>query len=267
MPLHRTLAASFLVVLIAGCGHALPGTARPQAASAKLHARVVPNGYYQQAEGKAGAELLAALHDVVVPHTDLGYDRARDVMFGLVDDMDGDDVVSCIYIGAAFDHVTNSKTAYRNGDGLNAEHTWPQSKGAVGPAKADLHHLFPAQVHANTVRSAYPFGIVAQSEWEEGGSKLGLDANGKRVFEPRDDHKGDTARALLYFYACYGKVGSTDTSNFAVEAPVLAQWHQTDAVNDAERERNDAIYAAQGNRNPFVDRPEWVAAVGSFLPN
>ena len=87
-----------------------------------------------------------------------------------------------------------------------------------------------------------------------------------RVFEPRDDHKGDTARALLYFYTVYGFKGNADKSNFKVEEPVMATWCKADPVDAYEAKRNDAIYAAQGNRNPYIDRPEWVGAVGKFLP-
>jgi hypothetical protein len=43
---------------------------------------------------------------------------------------------------------------------------------------------------------------------------------------------------------------------------------QLDPVSDTERARNDAIHALQRNRNPFVDRPEFVALVyqGAQLP-
>jgi endonuclease I len=40
----------------------------------------------------------------------------------------------------------------------------------------------------------------------------------------------------------------------------LIAWHQADPPDDAERARNEVIYSFQGNRNPFIDHPEWGTA-------
>lgn len=37
-------------------------------------------------------------------------------------------------------------------------------------------------------------------------------------------------------------------------------WHQADLPDAAERARNEVIHGAQGNRNPFIDQPEWGTA-------
>ena len=117
---------------------------------------------------------------------------------------------------------------------------------------------------ANSTRGSFPFGTVKNPDWSEGGSVRGTDEKGRIVFQPRKEQRGDTARALLYFYTVYGRVGSTSLENFNVEEPVLKQWHTEDPVTATEVARNDAVQAAQGNRNPFVDRPEFVEAIGSF---
>ena len=41
----------------------------------------------------------------------------------------------------------------------------------------------------------------------------------------------------------------------------LLVWDEQDPVEDAERRRNDVIFAWQGNRNPFVDHPEWARSI------
>ncbi|MEB3327849.1 MAG: endonuclease [Candidatus Sericytochromatia bacterium] len=252
---------------LAGCGLAPAGTpvAKPRVLVGRVAAKAMPAGYYKGTEGLQGQLLLRALHNVVARHKDLGYDNARDVMFADVDDPDNDDVVSCVYIGRALDRVRDRGSAFRNGNGLNAEHTWPQSKGAAGAAKADLHHLFPADVKANGIRGSYPFGVVSRPEWSDGGSVLGRNTSQQRVFQPRSKQWGDTARAIFYFYTVYGLSGRLDLSNFRIEEPVLRRWHEQDPPSAEERLRNDAVFAVQGNRNPYVDHPEFVARVGAFL--
>lgn len=252
--------------VVAGCGQSPFGaTALKRPAAQRLVAKGEPNGYYAAAAGKQGQDLLRTLNGIVAKHKDLGYDMGRDFMFADVDDLDNDNVVECIYIGRRLANVTNRSTAFHGGSGMNAEHTWPQSKGAVGAAKADLHHLFPSDCHANSTRGSYPFGEVARQDWADGGSELGTNEQGHTVFEPRKEQRGNTARAILYFYTVYGTLGSTDLENFRIEEPVLKKWHAEDPVTDAERARNDAVQKVQGNRNPFVDHPEFVAQVGTFL--
>ncbi|MEB3195680.1 MAG: endonuclease [Candidatus Sericytochromatia bacterium] len=227
--------------------------------------RTMPADYYAPVANMSGPALLQGLNQLVGPHRDLGYDGARDVMFADVDDLDGDDTVACVYIGRALDNVRDRASAFRNGAGLNAEHTWPQSKGAEGSAKADLHHLFPSDVKANSTRGSYPFGEVARVEWAEGGSQLGDNGSGRRVFEPRMDQRGDTARALLYFFTVYGVTGGPDLENFRLEEPTIKRWHEQDPPTTDEKLRNDAVFAVQGNRNPYIDHPEYVARVGGFM--
>jgi endonuclease I len=54
--------------------------------------------------------------------------------------------------------------------------------------------------------------------------------------------------------------------NFWLEEETLIQWAAADPPDAFERQRNSLAFRAQGNRNPFVDRPEFVAAVGVFAP-
>lgn len=101
-------------------------------------------------------------------------------------------------------------------------------------------------------------------------------------FEVWGKRKGDMARAVLYMAIRYE--GGTDPNNGQSEPDLeltdnraqivitssspaymgllstLIAWHQADPVDAAERERNEVIYSFQGNRNPFIDHPEWATA-------
>ncbi len=257
--------------LLVGCGMPSDLMVSPRASQGSFSARSgAPADYYQYAQGKTGMALLSALQNTVSKHKDLGYGGARNVMFGDLDDDLDNDTVDCVYTGMVVKGVKDSGTAMSGG--LNTEHSWPQSLGATGAAKADLHHLFPTDVETNGARGSHPFGEVKNPThtfpvFDVGArqSMLGVNAAGKTVFEPRDQHKGDLARALFYFYTVYGFRGGANLSNFRVEEETLKKWHVLDPVDASERKRNDGIYSVQGNRNPYIDHPEYVQAIGNFL--
>lgn len=183
-------------------------------------------------------------------HTVLDYRKAREHMFSTIDNRDG--WVEDVYTGQKVrtKKIPNPKI-------MNCEHSWPQSR-LSGAAKSDLHHLFPADSFANKTRSNIYFGDVIEVVWEKGGSKLGDNIRKKRAFEVRPEQRGNTARAMFYIATIYDY-----EIPFWEEEP-LRQWHIQDPVDDAERKRNDAIEKIQGNRNPFVDHPEYVKRITDF---
>ena len=257
------IAATHLASPLLGAGSS---TAAHQRDAATVAAGGDLDKYYAAAQGKEGAELLRALHLIVrTGHVDRGYSQARDELFGDVADLDGDNQVEDIFTGELRGPITDRKNAFDKG--FNTEHTWPQSKGATGVAQSDLHHLHPADSRTNEKRGSHPYGDVVTTEWAIGEgvrqAKLGIDALGETSFEPRADIKGDIARGLLYFYTRYAQSQPADFTlvNFRHELPTLLRWNKADPVTDAERARNDAVQAVQGNRNPFVDRPEFIDQV------
>jgi endonuclease I len=233
----------------------------------------LPAGYYSTAQGKTGTALLAALDRIVCRARVLGYDAARDSMYANVEDPDNDDLLADVYVGRVATVNSRATAATAN---FNTEHSWPQSKGSeADPAMSDIHHLFPSDATANSERSNLPFGVVVTPSWTSPDpdgdgdvSKRGRDADGDMVFEPRNAKKGDIARALLYFYVRYNsrRTPNFTLENFNVEEATLLQWAANDPPDAFERQRNSLAFRAQGNRNPFIDRPEFVAAVGDF-PN
>jgi endonuclease I len=235
----------------------------------------LPAGYYSTAEGKTGAALLAALDRIVCRARVLGYDAARDSMYANVEDPDNDDLLADVYVGRVATINSRATAVTAN---FNTEHSWPQSKGSASdPAMSDIHHLFPSDETANSQRSNVPFGVVVGTPtWTSPDpdadgdvSKKGLNAANKEVFEPRNAKKGDIARAILYFYVRYNsrRPPQYTLDNFTIEEETLKQWSAADPPDAFERQRNSLAFRAQGNRNPFIDHPEYVAAIGDFPNN
>jgi endonuclease I len=276
--IHRTRTASLAILALTlfACGRPLqvapPAPLAPAVRTqTKAPLRAAPADYYKGADGLAGDSLLRALRQRINAHTDLGYDNGRDALFASVDDYTDENKIVSVYTGETITGVTNRGTAADKG--FNTEHTWPQSLGAAGVAKADLHHLYGVDMKSNGIRSSWPFGkvvnpvtVLPDLSVPGQSAKLGTDAGSAQVFEPPDRHKGNVARALMYFYTCYavkGKGGGPlSLKNWAIEQKVLRQWHTLDPVDDAERQRNDRIFTVQKNRNPYIDRPEFVEQVG-----
>ncbi len=185
-------------------------------------------------------------------YVNLGYNGARDAMYGSIDNKSGK--VECVYTGRT---ATFNSRSGANSNSFNCEHTWPQSLFSQRePERADIHHLFPTDVNANGRRSNYRFGVVTGStSWSEGGSKLG-----GSIFEPRDEHKGDVARAMFYFAIRYQNYSSFLTN----QESVLRQWSISTPPTQQSLDRNNAIFARQKNRNPFVDYPEYLERITSI---
>lgn len=226
--------------------------------------------YYAPAQGKRGVDLLRSLHDLSATwHRDRTYAKARSAMFKVVEDLDGDDVITELYSGRKVDGVSGLRSATKHG--LTTEHVWPQSEGATAVAKSDLHHLRPADGTLNSHRSNLPYGVVKDAVWASPAvdgvgeiSLVGTDADGTKVFTPRSSMRGDLARDQFYFFTRYhgDRPDGYSLDNFRVSLPTLVRWHAEDPVDDAERARNEAIFRIQGNRNPYVDRPGFVERVG-----
>jgi endonuclease I len=179
--------------------------------------------------------------------------------------------VLCVYSGYQYTY-----TPVFTWSVFSREHTWCQSWMPVGGSLGydqynDQNHLFPTeQIHANGVRSNHPLGIVTNVTNTFYDAKFGTNSSGKTVYEPRDKHKGDAARALLYMCIRYDDIGgynwNFNTLNAflpkAGEAPqdlnTLLLWNSQDPPDKWEVDRNNFIQANQQNRNPFVDHPEYV---------
>lgn len=241
----------------------------------------------QIGNGLSGSYLIQYLRDYFYYSQSSGknYDNSRQYLYSKVDIIG--DQVFCLYTGftATYDSTTipdsASKQVYLNGDGINAEHIWPQSKfNKKSPMVYDLHHLFASQVQANGDRSNYPFMNISEGDvtyWYLNDSRLTVAPESSQQhlyskyksgagFEPRDQYKGDVARAIFYFYTMYKDNANmlADTGNpafFDGMKTTLLEWHRKDPSDSVEKARNTKVAAWQGNRNPFIDDSSLVARV------
>jgi endonuclease I len=207
---------------------------------------------YNRVKGLCDLEAKSALQSLVRNASSVSYKSAKKKMFATVDHHNGK--VCSVYSKECLN--TNRVPNHRV---MNAEHTWPKSKGAKKkPAVSDLHHLFPCNSKVNSIRSSYPFCEVRDVKWTNNMSTLGTDRSGTICFEPPKEHKGNVARAMLYFSVRYNmKIDSKQEAWFK-------KWHKEDPVDQAEIDRNKAISRIQRNSNPFIDQPELVDFISNF---
>ena len=228
----------------------------------------IPNGYYNNADGKTGDELKTALHNIIKGHKVVSYAGLLDAF--AYTDCDANHKIIDIYSNYHYNLSGNCGTYQKEGDCWNREHTWPQSwfKEKAGP-KSDLFHVYPTDGYVNGRRSNYPYGEVNNPTYTSGnGSKLGpcvTNGYSGTVFEPIDEYKGDIARSYFYMSVRYfgedsgwGSSGMTNKSVVKDWAmTMLLRWSDEDPVSQKEIDRNNAIYGYQNNRNPFIDHPEY----------
>jgi endonuclease I len=141
----------------------------------------------------------------------------------------------------------------------NCEHSVPQSFfGKKEPMRGDLHHLFTCESRCNSFRSNTPYFDFPDDD-RALMQDCGRSEPGK--FEPRAG-KGAVARATMYFLLRYpGLIGDEARELHADRLPILLAWHEQNPVGEWERHRNAAIAEIQGNRNPFIDNPQWANTI------
>ncbi|MBD2529407.1 endonuclease [Nostoc flagelliforme FACHB-838] len=217
--------------------------------------------------GVTGDDLLKKLDSLYSPRISLGYGSARDFLYTKIDNQGG--IVTDIYAGYSVPINPNSdkpreEAAQRR---INAEHVWPQSMGAEGPAKSDLHNLFASRVEVNSDRANFPFGDIPDDQttsWYLDDDELSFKPSPQDIdkysefkrgfFEPREAKKGDVARVIFYFRTVYPELANARF--FEAQKDTLCKWQADDPIDAGEIARSQAIAKTpQGNENPFVLDP------------
>lgn len=231
-----------------------------------------PSNYYSSINTSA-ATFVSDLTALTNPHTDKFYSNYGPYMVSLFwarDTTGGMKVVNCVYSGDPYMFNEPFGWGYMSREHSYC-HSWmPSYPSSTGPEYSDYFNLYPTnQNDANAVRSNYPLGEVVNVTYTYMGCKYGQDVNGRTVFEPRDEQKGDAARSIMYMAMCY----NTQATNWGLPNPIstsimygqdqnlLKAWHYGDLPDAREIAKNDFLDSLQGNRNPFIDSVNYVCYI------
>lgn len=201
-----------------------------------------------------------------------------------------------VYRNASYTKIAGGTGAYNREHTWPKSLGFSSETGNLGLPNAphtDTHMLHASDTGYNSERSNSPYGncppangcaeLVTQVNNGAGGGSGVYPGNsnwvGGDTFQTWNGRKGNVARAVLYMAIRYEggthpATGQNEpdlelTDNRALivatsSSPAymgflgtLLEWHQADPPDAQERERNEVIFSFQGNRNPFIDHPEW----------
>lgn len=251
-----------------------------------------PPGYYDSVDPSTSETLRSTLHDVIDGHTKIPYTSGSTDTWDVLELADEDPLDS----GKILDVYRNRSTTKVGGgtSTYNREHTWPKGygfpdDGSTNFPYTDCHHLFLCDAIYNATRDTRVYeyctfacnSYVADTYNGESGTNLSQVYSPVGVWETWIGRRGDVARAQLYMDVRYegggvepdliltdsvdlilaSATGNNESVAYMGMLQTLLQWHEEDPVDDKERNRNDVVYTYQGNRNPFIDHPEWVLGV------
>ena len=221
--------------------------------------------YYIGTEDLSGPALKSVLHSKIKGHKRFPYTSSGTDTWDILKLTDKDTSncanVLLIYSGLS----VNAAQEYNNANGWTREHVWAKSHGFPNEsdtAYTDTHHLRPEKDNVNSARGNKDFDYGGSPYTSIPGTFTDSDS-----WEPRDAVKGDVARIMFYMAVRYQGpsynlelVDYTGTPNQAIfgKLSTLLEWNRLDPPSDFERNRNDVIQSFQLNRNPFIDRPEFV---------
>ncbi|MGB1102780.1 MAG: endonuclease [Crocinitomicaceae bacterium] len=235
-----------------------------------LHSTAQVPAYYDGVDlGLTGLSLRDELGDhVTATHTSPStYSEVWDIL--KVGDLDPENASNVLLIYGYNDadgSLINDRTRDKDANGgsvgeWNREHVFPKSLGepdlgTSGPG-SDPHNVHASDVQMNGDRSNRMFADATGNAGTVGS-----------YWYPGDEWKGDAARIIMYMYIRYETrckpnsvaVGSTNALDPQM-VNILLEWNVEDPVSEHEDDRNEAIYNAIGNRNPFIDNPYFATLI------
>jgi len=218
-------------------------------------------------EGLYGSELMNYVIDEYKPSGVLSWEDAKDTLYAVID-LETNNQLTCVYTGySSLINIGIDPSSDADANGINAEHTFPQSMGAeFEPMKSDMHHLYPVRSNVNSSRNNAPFYNISDDKtdvWfnldysQNNIPDINIDEFSEKEndtpdkFEPREDHKGNASRSIFYFYTMYND--SASSMFFTIQKHTLKKWHYLDEVDINEYERTYRISQYQDDKpNPFI---------------
>ena len=218
------------------------------------------SSYYYDANNLVGDALKSELNEIITTgFVAQNYDAAKTVLAASDLNPNNPNKMWGIYLGNEIEPLWDAGATW------DREHVWPNSRLGIPRVNAstknqgtDLHNLRAVNGSINSTRS--------DNYFVDGSGEAGLVSDG---FYPGDDHKGDVARILFYMVTMYeflelADSGFDDGETYTMDRitmgklSLLLDWHKQDPVDQFEKNRNQVIFEAQGNRNPYIDKPEFV---------
>ncbi len=265
-----SLTIALAIILVLGT---LFGFAQYQIKSLDLSAQVVQAAdYYAPLDTSSNGATFRSKLDQLITETHkkkTSYDGLREVFKTSDADPNKSGNIIWFYSGTsvAFNGTFGS---------TNREHVWPKDGGkafsATSDAGSDAHHLRPIEQNLNTTRGSRQFGevpTIASNIVKQAGSTSyeNLCYVADNVFYPGEGYRGATARILMYVETRWGDefhlnfVLGQGKSKTIGDIETLMKWHYQEPPTAEEMRRNEAVYKIQGNRNPFIDHPEFATKI------
>jgi|GEM_PF-4304578 len=212
-------------------------------------------GYYDNLTGTELNKLFANLREIVQNINRVSYADAKTHLPNTDVSLTDTDKTWGIY-----DNKLHERYWISGGTIWQREHVWPCSRMRIGnvsdyrPSESDRNH--GSDLHNLRVISAG----VNQSRSDKFFSTTGT----KNSYNPSVNHKGDVARICFYMVTHYPQLSLVDDPSGYFQMGSLKEmvkWHIEDPVDQFEIDRNNVIFSVQGNRNPYIDNPDFVSYI------
>ncbi len=260
----------------------------------------VGTDYYASADTSSAESLRLSLHEIIDDHQRYPYSSTATDTWDILEFADEDPMnpgrILDVYKNASYLKAGGGNTEYNREHTWPKSYGFTSDNASNYPY-TDTHMLFLSDAGYNSSRNNKPYAEcladcverVTEVNNGTGGGSGAFPGNSNwydtLYWQTWGDRQGDVARAVLYMAIRYegglhGVTGaaepdlrltndtaliSSNSENQSVAYMGLLSdlllWHEQDPPDAKERLRNEAVYSYQGNRNPFIDHPEWAAVL------